>query len=133
MTRGRATALLAALTVLGASGCGGQVAYTRAPHRHVEVALDEYRVTPERIEVRAGRVTILAHDRGHLTHNLQVVAFRRPASGEEVRRFGNPIKTLFPGESGTTTLSLGPGKYRLICTLANHDNLGQWAELKVVR
>jgi uncharacterized cupredoxin-like copper-binding protein len=133
MTGGRATALLAALTVLGTSGCGSDVAYERAAHRRVEVVLDEYRVTPERISVRAGRVTIVARDRGHLTHNLQVVAFRRPRSGEEVRRFGASIKTLFPGQSGTTTLSLGPGKYRLICTLANHDNLGQWAELKVVR
>jgi hypothetical protein len=28
---------------------------------------------------------------------------------------------------------LEPGKYRLVCTIANHDNLGQYAELKVVR
>jgi hypothetical protein len=133
MTGGRATALLAALTVLTTSGCGGQVAYTPARHRHVEVSLDEYRVLPERISVRAGRITIVARDRGHLTHNLAVVAFRRPTGVAEVPSYGAPIKTLFPGETGSTTVRLRPGKYRLVCTLANHDNLGQWAELKVVR
>jgi hypothetical protein len=28
-------------------------------------------------------------------------------------------------------VTLKPGKYRLVCTIANHDNLGQYAELKV--
>ena len=27
---------------------------------------------------------------------------------------------------------LKPGKYRLTCTIANHDDLGQYGELKVV-
>ncbi len=26
-----------------------------------------------------------------------------------------------------------PGKYRLVCTIANHDDLGQYGELQVVR
>jgi hypothetical protein len=30
-------------------------------------------------------------------------------------------------------VQLEPGKYRLVCTIANHDNLGQYGELKVVR
>src|SRR5947207_2673715 len=57
MTGGRATALLVAPAAVVAAGCGSHVAYTRAPARHVQVALDEFRVVPERIEVRAGRVT----------------------------------------------------------------------------
>jgi hypothetical protein len=28
-------------------------------------------------------------------------------------------------------VTLAPGKYRLVCTIANHDNLGQYGELKV--
>ena len=27
---------------------------------------------------------------------------------------------------------LKPGKYRLTCTIGNHDDLGQYGELKVV-
>jgi hypothetical protein len=31
-----------------------------------------------------------------------------------------------------TAVTLKPGKYRLVCTIANHDNLGQYGELKVL-
>ena len=133
MTGGRATLLLLVLAALSTAGCGTDVAYTRAPDRRVEVRLDEYRVLPEHIEVRAGRVTLVAHNSGRLTHNLAVVQFERPLGDEQEKHYGAPTKTLFPGESAQTTVELKPGKYRLVCTIANHDNLGQYAELKVVR
>jgi uncharacterized cupredoxin-like copper-binding protein len=133
LTGGRVTLLLVGLAALPAGGCGDDVAYTRAPDRRVEVRLDEYRVLPERIEVRAGRVTLVARNTGRLTHNLAVVQFERPLGDEQEKDYGEPTKTLFPGEVGQTTVDLKPGKYRLVCTIANHDNLGQYAELKVVR
>ena len=133
MTGGRVTLLLVALAALPVGGCGADAAYTRAPDRRVEVRLDEYRVLPERIEVRAGRITLVARNTGRLTHNLAVVQFERPLGDEEEKDYGDPTKTLFPGETGQTTVDLAPGKYRLVCTIANHDNLGQYAELKVVR
>ena len=83
MTGGRVTLLLVALAALPAAGCGADVAYTRAPDRRVEVRLDEYRVLPEHIEVRAGRVTFVARNRGRLTHNLAVVQFDRPLGDEQ--------------------------------------------------
>jgi uncharacterized cupredoxin-like copper-binding protein len=61
------------------------------------------------------------------------VQFDRPLGDEEEKQYGEPTKTLFPGQTGSTTVELKPGKYRLICTISNHDNLGQYAELKVVR
>jgi plastocyanin len=133
MTGGRVTLLLVALAALPAAGCGADVAYTRAPDRRVEVRLDEYRVLPEHVEVRAGRITLTAHNSGRLTHNLAVVQFDRPLGDEQEKQYGKPTKTLFPGQSAETTVTLKPGKYRLVCTIANHDNLGQYAELKVVR
>jgi plastocyanin len=133
MTGGRLTLLLLATAALGAAGCGDDVAYTRALDRRVEVRLDEYRVLPEHIEVAAGRITFVAHNTGRLTHNLVVVQFDRPLGDEEEKRYGQPVKTLFPRQTGSTTVDLKPGKYRLICTISNHDNLGQYGELKVVR
>jgi uncharacterized cupredoxin-like copper-binding protein len=133
MTGGRAIPLLGVLAALGATGCGGAIAYTRAPDRRVDVRLDEYRVLPEHIQVTAGRVTITARNTGRLTHNLVVVQFHRPLGDEEEKQYGTPTKTLFPGESASTNVDLKPGKYRLICTISNHDNLGQYGELKVVR
>jgi uncharacterized cupredoxin-like copper-binding protein len=125
--------VLVALAVLPAAGCGADVVYTRAPDRRVDVRLDEYRVLPEHIEARAGRITLVARNTGRLTHNLAVVQFERPLGDEQEKDYGKPTKTLFPGETGETTVDLEPGKYRLVCTIANHDNLGQYAELKVVR
>jgi uncharacterized cupredoxin-like copper-binding protein len=61
------------------------------------------------------------------------VQFERPLGTEQEKDYGDPTKTLFPGETGQTTVDLGPGKYRLVCTIANHDNLGQYGELKVIR
>jgi plastocyanin len=133
MTGGRVTLVLVALAALPAAGCGADVAYTRAPDRRVDVRLDEYRVLPEHIEARAGRITLVARNTGRLTHNLAVVQFERPLGTEQEKGYGDPTKTLFPGETGQTTVDLKPGKYRLVCTIANHDNLGQYGELKVVR
>jgi uncharacterized cupredoxin-like copper-binding protein len=132
MTGRRLTLLVAALAALHAAGCGAEIAYTRAADRRVEVRLAEFSVTPEHIQVRAGRVTLVAHDVGRLTHNLTVVQFKRPKSGEEPKSYGKPTRTLFPGQSDSITVDLKPGKYRLVCTIANHDNLGQYGELKVV-
>src|SRR5215207_3961599 len=78
MTGGRATPLLGVLAALVVTGCGDDVAYTRAPDRRVEVRLDEYRVLPEHIQVTAGRITLVAHNTGRLTHNLLAVQFNRP-------------------------------------------------------
>jgi plastocyanin len=133
MTGGHAMPLLGVLASLVATGCGDEIAYTRMPDRRVNVRLDEYRVLPEHIQVTAGRVTLTARNRGRLTHNLVVVQFNRPLGDEEEKQYGAPTKTLFGGETGVTTVDLKPGKYRLICTIGNHDNLGQYGELKVVR
>lgn len=133
MAGGRLTLLLLATAALAAGGCGSAVVYTHAPDRRVDVRLDEYRVLPEHIQATAGRITFVAHNAGRLTHNLVVVQFKRPLGDEVEKQYGAPTKTLFPGETASTTVDLKPGKYRLICTISNHDNLGQYAELKVVR
>ena len=120
---------MAGMAVLPA--CGSDPHYTGAPGGRVHVHLSEYRVTPEHIQVRAGRITIEARNTGRVTHNLAVVQFAHPTSAQDERAYGKPTPTLFPGQTGGTTVALKPGKYRLVCTIANHDNLGQYGELKV--
>ncbi len=134
MTGRRATLLLAAVTGATApalSGCGSSPSYAKTSPGHVAVRLSEYRIAPAFAQVRAGRVTIDARNTGHLTHNVAVVQFKRPLSSEDERMYGKPTRTLFPGQTGSTTVALTPGKYRIVCTIANHDNLGQYGELKV--
>jgi uncharacterized cupredoxin-like copper-binding protein len=123
-----------ALPLLGAAalvGCGGGPSYVHARDGVLRITLDEYRVRPENFVVRAGRVHLIVRDTGRLTHNLAVEAMDHP-EGEQPKEYGR-TDTLHPGESGSerAPIFLKPGKYRLTCTIGNHDDLGQYGELKV--
>jgi plastocyanin len=124
--------LLAVLTLAGAAlaGCGDDAPYTPAKGRTIRLRLDEYRILPERITVPAGRVEIVARDVGRLTHNVAIVQFDRPLGADEEKQYAR-TPTAHPGDVVRTTATLRPGKYRIVCTIANHDNLGQYGELKV--
>jgi plastocyanin len=120
---------LAAAATLAA--CGSDPPYVPASGRAVSVRLDEYRIVPQRLTVPAGRVRIIARNVGRLTHNVAVVQFDRPLGEDEEKQYAR-TRTAHPGEVVQTTVTLKPGKYRLVCTIANHDNLGQYGELKVL-
>jgi Cupredoxin-like domain len=126
---------LAALLLLGAltlAGCGDGQSYTSAKDGVLKVTLDEYRILPENIQVPAGPIHIEAVNRGRLTHNLVIESVEH-ADGEEPTLYGR-TDTLHPGERGSEQqpITLKPGKYRLTCSIGNHDDLGQYGELKVV-
>jgi uncharacterized cupredoxin-like copper-binding protein len=122
---------LAACSAIALAGCGSDEPYVPASGRTVTLRLDEYRVLPQRITVRAGNVRIVGRNTGRLTHNVAVVQFKRPLGDEQERQYGR-TPTAHPGQRVETTVRLRPGKYRLACTIANHDNLGQYGELKVL-
>jgi uncharacterized cupredoxin-like copper-binding protein len=132
MPRRRAT-LFALLTLCAAPlfGCGREARYVGASGHTVSLRLDEYRVLPQRVTVPAGRVRIIARNVGRLTHNVAVVQFDRPLGEDEEKQYAR-TPTAHPGEVVRTAVNLKPGKYRLVCTIANHDNLGQYGELKVL-
>ena len=69
MKGGRATAVLLLLAAALAAGCGDDVKYAHAPGHRVVVRLAEYSITPQNTEVSAGRITLVAHNVGRLTHN----------------------------------------------------------------
>lgn len=129
------SALRASLALLGAAalmtGCG-----ERTPDPVTDrdgtlrLRLDEYRVAPGNLRVAAGEIRIAARNVGRLTHNVKV----EEETDEEGRTpivFGG-TETMQPGEAApTVTIRLAPGRYRLACTIGNHDNLGQYAELEV--
>jgi plastocyanin len=123
-------AAAAALIALALAGCGADPPYTPAKDHTVNLRLDEYRVIPARITVPAGRIRIVARNTGRLTHNVAVVQFDRPLGEDEEKQYAR-TRTAHPGEVVSTTVTLRPGQYRLVCTIANHDNLGQYGELKV--
>ena len=128
----RATTLaaLALAASTAAAGCGSDPRYTPAAGHTVRLRLDEYRVLPQRVTVPAGRIEIVARNTGRLTHNVAVVQFDRPLGEDEETQYAR-TPTAHPGDVVRASVTLKPGKYRLVCTIANHDNLGQYGELKV--
>jgi acetyltransferase-like isoleucine patch superfamily enzyme len=113
--------------VVWAGGCGGALPAVIASGRVVRFHLDEYRITPTTVRVRNGRLKLVATDTGVLTHNLRIEAYRNDSQG-------NPIvlgttRTAHPGETVFVRVRLGPGTYRLVCTIGDHVDLGQRATL----
>lgn len=96
----------------------------------LRIKLDEYTLDPQNLRVRAGLIRIVGTNVGRLTHNIAVESI---ADGEkdEPTTYGR-TDTAQPGEVVRTSVTLGPGKYRLRCTIGNHDDLGQYGELQVV-
>ena len=121
-----AAALVAIALALG--GCGDDEVF-RTSRPVLNVTLDEYRLVPQNIEVRPGRLKLVVHNTGRLTHNLVIQVPDAPG-GKPV-----PIErvaTIQPGQTAAPVkVTLAPGAYRIVCTIANHDDLGQYGTLKV--
>jgi plastocyanin len=118
---------LASLPLL-AAGCGSSRAVP-VQNRTVGVKLDEYRITPEKMTAPAGELRIIARNRGRLTHNVVVETIVK--SPEDQPQILGRVDTLHPGERAETHITLKRGTYRLVCTIGNHDDLGQYGTLVV--
>lgn len=118
--------MLVALALL-APGCGDEP--VQVSDGTLRVTLDEYRVTPKRVTAPAGELRIIARNDGRLNHNLRV-ELPRDSVGRPERAIGG-TPTARPNTTVEGTVRLAPGKYRLACTIANHDDLGVWGELEV--
>jgi len=131
MTGGRATlSALAAALAVSVSACGDSPDYVGARERTLQAELSEFRITPQDHIAQRGELRLLVRNTGRLTHNLAVVSFERGLGTGEERELGR-TPTAHPGETVSAMVRLKPGKYRLVCTLANNDKLGQYGELKV--
>ena len=121
--------LLGAAAVL--SGCGGS-SPMRDRDGTLHLKLDEYRIRPQAIEVRTGTIRIVARNLGRLTHNVKVQQADDAQGSTTPVEFGGTA-TAQPGQTvRSAAIRLRPGLYRLVCTIGNHENLGQYADLRVL-
>ena len=122
------TAAALAAVALALGGCGDDGVF-RTGRPILRITLDEYRIMPQNIEVKAGRMKLVVRNAGRLTHNLAIQLPDGPG--------GKPtpvarVATMQPGQTAEPIkVTLKPGEYRLVCTIANHDDLGQFGTLKV--
>jgi len=120
-----------AVLALALGGCGDDDVF-RTDRPILRLTLDEYRVVPQSIVVvKPGRMKFDVRNSGRLTHNLAIQIPEGPD--------GKPVEisrtaTMQPGERAEPIkVTLAPGEYRLVCTIANHDDLGQFGTLEVQR
>jgi len=130
MSRSIPPAALLAVLALALSGCGEGDEF-RTDRPILRLKLDEYRVVPQNIVVQPGRMKFDVRNGGRLTHNLAIQIPEGP-DGKPVEI--NRTATMQPGERAEPIkVTLLPGEYRLVCTIANHDDLGQYGALQVQR
>ena len=124
------TGCLAAVAI-ALAGCG-------EPDRvHIDrpilrISLDEYRIIPQNISARPGRIKIVVRNIGRLTHNLAIQRPPKRVGDKPQDVVGGRVTSMQPGAvAEPIKVTLKPGTYRLVCTIANHDDLGQYGELVV--
>ena len=93
--------------------------------------------------VPAGKVTFdVSNDSKNLVHEMLVVQVKNyhdsvPYSAKQARMLEDKVKDygevseLEPGQSGSVTLQLKPGKYLLICNQPGHYEMGMYTHLDV--
>jgi len=102
------------------------VAAAAAPSTAVGVGLSEFNVAAYRTRIPAGTVRFNASNLGEDIHDLAVSTAR----GRVVARLA-PLKA---GERATLKVRLRtPGRYRLVCTIADHEARGMRATVRVVK
>jgi hypothetical protein len=113
-------ALASALLAIPIAGCGHTA--TVGGERTLRLALTEYRVIPQKVQVSAGPVTIIVHNLGKMAHNLLITA-----GGQKV----NGTPPIWPGATRQLSVVLAPGSYMMASTLFSDQALGEYATLTV--
>lgn len=112
-----------------AGGCGDPEPVA-VENRTIGLRLDEYRIMPRAVAAPAGQLRLIMRNLGILTHNVRVETVR-PVGSDEPAEIIATTETVHEGERTEVTFDIQPGTYRLVCTIGNHDDLGQVAELVV--
>jgi hypothetical protein len=112
--------LAAALLGAAVAGCG-QMARVGTGGT-LQVALDEYRVTPQDVRADAGTFTIVVHNDGRLTHDLVISQDGHTEASTE------PIA---PGQTADLIATLTRGQYLMASTILSDQALGAYGTLHV--
>jgi plastocyanin len=126
----RRMTVLASGVLVVALGAGALLAVAaaarpRAPVASVGVGAREFRLAVYRTAVPRGVVRLNLANYGEDRHDLVV----QTRDGRELARSGE----VRAGRRASVQLRLAPGRYRLICDLADHEARGMRATLRVTR
>jgi hypothetical protein len=112
--------LAVALAALALVACGRTTAVGTG--RTLQIALSEYRVTPQDVRAQTGLLTIFVHNYGRLTHNLVISLNGRTEAAT------TPIA---PGQTQELDAALAPGHYMMASSILSDQALGAYGTLLV--
>jgi plastocyanin len=105
------------------SGCGGSDAPMRPPGPD-EVVMTEYEFTPRSVTVKRG-AELNVRNEGQIAHNLTVERIR-PGTRKLIG-----TDSFLGGRSTRLRVDLPPGRYKMLCTVPGHEQLGMVGTLAV--
>jgi hypothetical protein len=115
----RGAAAAAPLVVL-AAGCASTARVGSS--RVFQLAVTEYHLAPQSVNVPSGTLSIFVHNDGRLTHNLVISTGGRPLASTQ------PIP---PGQTTELLTALPAGKYLMSSTILSDQALGAYGTLTV--
>jgi len=90
----------------------------------IRVDVSEYRLRPDDLLARAGRITLSVSNLGRLTHNLQIFSGTREIAASP------PIR---PRGTAVLVVRLPAGTYTVSSGVLSDDALGERGTLRVLR
>jgi uncharacterized cupredoxin-like copper-binding protein len=89
----------------------------------VDMTAVDYRFNPSDPTVKSGNVTFNLKNDGQQPHSLEI---------EDVNGSDQEIEgDVSPGQSGTLTVNLPPGKYEFYCPVDSHKEMGMEGDITV--
>jgi uncharacterized cupredoxin-like copper-binding protein len=114
-----------------------------APNLDLSKATMGMRLSPS--SAPAGEVTFTVKNSSKDTIHEMIVMYRQDPSNllpfienenrvdEDKAGDKGEVSELNPGQSGSLTVTLAPGKYVLVCNVPGHYGAGMWAEFEVTK
>jgi uncharacterized cupredoxin-like copper-binding protein len=114
-------------TSADSSGGGAPPASTTASGggsgQTVDMTAADFKFDPSDPTVKSGQVTFNLKNDGQVPHSLEI----EDVNGQDQEIEGD----VQPGQSGTLTVNLPPGKYEFYCPVANHKEMGMEGDITV--
>jgi plastocyanin len=111
------------LTVAGAATAGIAMHMASAGPTKVTVIETEFHLALSTHAFRGGKYTFIAVNKGKIGHSLEITG-----PGIKPTQLGHLLN---PGQSGSLSLTLRPGRYDVFCPVPGHRAAGQEAKIVV--
>ena len=112
-------------TATQASTSGGAARPT-GPGGTVNLTATDFKFSSQDVSVKSGKVTLSEQNSGQVTHSLEI---EDVTPGHDQKLAGS----VAPGQNGSLTVNLAPGKYTFYCPIDHHRQMGMEGTITVTK